>query len=224
MRCAVFRYPVCSFSIGIKTSSNFSEHGQNWSCEASAQKCVVKRSAAVFKLYNKLFSPSIPVGLEADTLQVDLFDLLEEGRGYVVGMFLYCSSVRCNLRVSTGPFHLHHSWVFTPNCPDSCWGTQVFNRMFNSHSLWPYSLFHKETVFTTAAITSPTSVAVFMDGSDSVQQCKSCMSLQLPQSSLIGDYWLCSLKDCLTQSHMVPCQLCLEWGLEGDLTIKEIDK
>lgn len=98
------------------------------------------------KLYNKLFSPSIPVGLEADTLQVDLFDLLKEGRGYVVGMFSYCSSVRCNLRVSTGPFHLHHSWVFTPNCPDSCWGTQVFNRMFNSHSLWPYSLFHKETV------------------------------------------------------------------------------
>lgn len=74
------------------------------------------------------------MGLKADTLQVDLFDPLEEGGGYVVGMFSYCSSVRCNQRVSTGAFDLCCSWVFTPDCQNSCWYTKVFNRMYNNQS------------------------------------------------------------------------------------------
>ncbi len=91
------------------------------------------------------YSPLLfPVGLEADTLQVDLFDLLEDGGGYVVGMFSYCSSVRCNLRVSTEPFDLRCSWVLTPDCQDSCWDTQVFNRIYNSWSLWHSACFTKK--------------------------------------------------------------------------------
>lgn len=58
------------------------------------------------------------VGLKADTLQEDLFDLLEEGGG-LRGWNVY-SSVQCNLRVSTGPFDLHCSWVLTADCQDSC--------------------------------------------------------------------------------------------------------
>lgn len=148
-----------------------------WTC---GKEVFEAPTAAVFRLYNRLFSPSIPVGLEADTLQVDLFDLLEEGGGYVVGMFSHCSSVQCNLSVSMGPFDLCCSWVFTPDCQDSCWDTQLFNRMYSSQSLRPYELLHKEVCY----------------------HCSYYISKQC--HSLYGWLWLSQCKtllihDCLTQ-------------------------
>lgn len=126
------------------------------------------------------------------------FDLLEEGGGYVFGMFPNCSSAWCNLRVRTGPFDLSCSWVSTQDFQDSCWDTHIFNWMYNSQYL--------QHVSQSNVLTQYLCILTLMLQKMHVQH--------LPESSLIGDI-IESFYGCLTPSNTVPCHL--QFGLGSRL-------
>lgn len=112
-------------------------------------------STPLFKLCNRLFSCSSLNFRQAPFKWICLTCFRKE-EAFVGRMFSYCSSVQCNLRVRTRPSDLCRSSVLTPHCRDSCWDTQVFNRAYNSRSLWNSACFTKKC-FTTAAIKFPNS-------------------------------------------------------------------